>query len=210
MRTEEEQAEILREWWEKNGLRTVVLIILAVAAMLGWRQWQGHQSNVAADASSLYQMMVDAAEQGELMAPQTEEAAWSLIDAYPRTAYADHARLLLAREAVLAGEFDEAVKLLEEVLKRPANRPIEHTARLRLVRVMLEQGELGAAMSHLDRSYPEPWQGQALELRGDVLLRQERHADARDAYARALELLGPGTNSRHRVEMKLNDLTPAS
>lgn len=210
MRSEEEQAEILREWWEKNGVRTILLIVIAVAALLGWRQWQSHQSNVAADASSIYQVMIDAAEQHDPLAPRAREAAADLVDAYPRTAYADHARLLLASGAVMEEDYQAAAEYLREVIARPATRPLEHTARVRLARIELERGDYDAAMEQLDRSYPEAWQGQVLELRGDILLAREQTEEARDAWRRALELLRPGGGARDRVEMKLNDVMPAS
>lgn len=210
MRTEEEQAEILRDWWEKNGVRTILIIVIAVLSMLGWRQWQGHQSNVAADASSIYQAMIDRAERGDLAAPRVQEAAHDLLELYPRTAYADHARLLLARNAVMQQDYPAAIDYLSDVIDRPATRPLEHTARLRLARIHIEQGDHDAALVQLNRSYPEAWQGQVLELRGDVMRAREQLDDARDAYARALDMLGQDSGARDRVRMKLNDVMPAS
>lgn len=210
MRTEEEQAELLRDWWEKNGVRTILVVVIAVLSMLGWRQWQSHQDNVAADASSIYQTMIDATEQSVGASPEAGDAARNLVEAYPRSAYADHARLLLAANAAMQADYDTAVEWLNGVIERPATRPLEHTARIRLARIHLERGEHDAALAQLNRSYPEAWQGQVMELRGDVMLAGEQQADARDAYSRALELFGQDRRARDRVQMKLNDLTPAS
>ena len=38
IRDEEEQAERLKEWWQKNGTATIVVIVLAIGSMIGWRQ----------------------------------------------------------------------------------------------------------------------------------------------------------------------------
>ena len=47
IRDEEEQAERLKEWWQKNGTATIVVIVLAIGSMIGWLQWQEHSSGQA-------------------------------------------------------------------------------------------------------------------------------------------------------------------
>ena len=58
IRDEEEQAERLKEWWQKNGTATIVVIVLAIGSMIGWRQWQEHSSGQAAEASKVYESLV--------------------------------------------------------------------------------------------------------------------------------------------------------
>ena len=70
MRDEDEQAELLKEWWQKNGTAAIITVVLAVAALIGWREWQGHQGEQSSEASKQYQVMVEA-----LTAQQVDEAA---------------------------------------------------------------------------------------------------------------------------------------
>ena len=44
-RTEEEQVEALRRWWNENGKSTVAVIVIALAAGLGWQAWQRESGN---------------------------------------------------------------------------------------------------------------------------------------------------------------------
>ncbi|HBC19536.1 MAG TPA: hypothetical protein DC022_12505, partial [Alcanivorax sp.] len=40
IRDEEEQVERIKAWWQENGTAAVITVVLAVAALIGWRQWQ--------------------------------------------------------------------------------------------------------------------------------------------------------------------------
>src|SRR5690606_26921962 len=136
--------------------------------------------------------------------------AGTLREDYPRSAYAGHAGLALARVAVAEGDFDKAKALLEEVVRARHNDALTYTARVRLARVLVQTGDTDAALSQLEGSFPEAWAGQVSEIRGDALRRSERLAEARDAYRSAMEQLPAGDSGRERVRMKLEDITPAS
>ena len=213
MRTEEEQAEIIREWWEKNGFATILAIVAAIALILGWRQWQAHQETAAAEASALYQNMMGAAQMMEMQGmgePDTvRNPARQLRDDHPRTAYADHAALMLARLAVGEGDHEQAAGYLEQVLERPATEALEHTARLRLARLYIEMERADEALALLEREPPSAWRGQVLEVRGDALRQTGDHDEARRAYESALDAAEDGA-ARERVRMKLDDLQSLS
>ena len=39
LRTEEEQVEALKSWWKENGKSLIMGVVIAVAAVFGWRGW---------------------------------------------------------------------------------------------------------------------------------------------------------------------------
>ena len=41
-RTEEEQVEAIRHWWDENGRSIIISIVLALAAGFGWQAWKDH------------------------------------------------------------------------------------------------------------------------------------------------------------------------
>ncbi|ERS13524.1 YfgM family protein [Alloalcanivorax xenomutans] len=211
IRDEEEQAERLRNWWQKNGVATVVVIVLAVGSMIGWRQWQQHQSVEAGKASGLYEKMIGAMPTGagDGDAGVVKTNAEALIDQFAGSSYAGYAHLALAKLAVQDGDLDEAASQLRLVVDKPATKELEHVARLRLVRVLIAQNELDAAGKELGRTWPEAMQGQALELKGDVAKARQQWDEARNAYASALEAMG-GQGGSDRVQMKLDDLNRQS
>ncbi|WP_162925664.1 YfgM family protein [Isoalcanivorax indicus] len=215
MRSEEEQAELLREWWEKNGRVLIVAIVVSVVGLLGWRQWSATQDARAESASTVYSALSRALEQtgaGEDQSAMAavREHADRLLEEYPRTTYAAQARLALARLAVMDEDYEEAASQLRAVVDRSPTRAIEQMARLRLARVLLQQGDADGALALVRHDYPEAWRGQALEIRGDALRAQDRRDDARAAYSAALEAMASGEPIRDRVQMKLDDMTPAS
>lgn len=214
--SDEEQAERIKQWWKENAVSIIVTVVVAVAALLGWRQWQDHSAKVAGQASAVYEQMVTALQQAQ-QRPDSEqefqsvrENAEALLAEHPRTAYADYAGLTLARLEVEAGDYEAADDYLRQVVATASTQAIRHTARLRLARVHLQQGQFEQAQATLGQPFPQAWQGQALELRGDMHRAQEDIAAAREAWQSALDTMEAGDAGRNRVEMKLNDLAPAS
>ena len=59
-RTEEEQLDAIKRWWRENGISTAVGVVLALGAVFGWRGWQDHQQNRAAEASAVFQQLLEA------------------------------------------------------------------------------------------------------------------------------------------------------
>ncbi|EKF75674.1 hypothetical protein A11A3_02357 [Alcanivorax hongdengensis A-11-3] len=211
IRDEEEQVELIKEWWQKNGTATIITVVLAVAALIGWRQWQQHDAGQSAAASAEYQQMVEslqALSPGQDAGPVADRAA-TLIEDYPSSSYADYARLVQARLAVDKGDFKAAVEPLTRVADKGATDALQYTAQLRLVRVLLQQQAYDEAEKRLQGSFPSAFNGMALELKGDLAKARDNAQGARDAYAEALDALQDGAE-KDRVQMKLDDLKSAS
>ncbi len=215
--SEEEQVERLRKWWEENGTSVVLAIVLSVSALAGWRYWQNSTQEKAEAASAVYQQLTDAMDQARAVpdsaaqAEQVQAAAEKLVSEYGSTSYADYGRFTLARLAVEDQDYARAAVLLREVMDRPATQAIGWTARARLARVLLQSGDTDGAEQVLNASWPEPWQGQAFELRGDLARAGGDLEAARAAYQSALAALeADGAGHRELVQMKLDDLVPAS
>jgi predicted negative regulator of RcsB-dependent stress response len=215
--SEEEQVERLRKWWDENGTSIIVAVVLSVGALLGWRYWQDSTERQASEASAVYQQMIDAVEQSRVVpgndgpVQQVRSSAEQLIAEYPSSAYADYAHLALASLAVQNESYDDAATQLRAVMDKPATDALGWTARARLARVLLHTADLDGASKVLNASWPAAWQGQVFELRGDVARAQGDVGAARKAYQSALETLAnDGAGHRELVQMKLDDLVPAS
>lgn len=212
--SDDEQVQVLREWWERNGTSVVVTILLAVVVLLGWRQWQSWSSDKTEAASITYQQMMDAFEQAqslpdsEAQHAQVRESARALVEDHGDTAYGDFARMMLARLAVEEGDYESAASHLRDVVDSPAGDTVRWTATMRLARVLIQTGDTDGALALLE-GVPEAFRGQALELRGDVLLASGDVEGARSAWQAALEHLD-GDAHRELVQMKLDDLAVAS
>jgi predicted negative regulator of RcsB-dependent stress response len=214
--SDEETVERLRGWWQENGTTLVIAVVVSVASLLGWRQWQANTAQKAEAASVVYQQMMDSMEQSRGLpatAPQSLQVsalAEQLVESHSSSAYADYARFVLARQAVESNDYEQAVTLLREVMNKPASASIGWTARVRLARVLLHSEDFDGVATVLNASWPQAWHGQAFELRGDLARARGDVVAARDAYRQALNVLEEGGSHRDLVQMKLDDLASAS
>lgn len=209
--TEEEQVERLRGWWEKNGTQVVAAIVIALLAIFGVRYWQGSQEARATAASVVYQELVDSQE-AAVAAPSEEatvrvqELAEILINEHDKTAYADFARLHLARLAVDAEAYQQAAEYLDAVASKGRTDALRWAARLRLARLQVFTNDQQAAAKTLNASWPNAYKAQALELKGDLALLQGDGATARSHYQASLEAESVLQERVEYVQMKLDDL----
>lgn len=151
-RTEEEQVEALKRWWQENGRSTVIAVAVALSAAFGWQGWQRYQEAQAADASTLFTQLMEAAasvEEGD-EAGRFQELASTLREQFPRSTYAQFAALHEARVAVAAGRSGEAEGDLRWVLSRAdTGSDIHQVAQLRLARVLADRGQTDEALTLL-------------------------------------------------------------
>lgn len=213
--TEEEQVEALRRWWAENGTSTIVAIVLAAAAIVGWRHWGNYRETEAVNASVIYQSMQDAIEEAQTRPDSSElfmavrSSAEQLIAEYGNSAYADYARLTLARLAVEEGDYESAAATLQDVVDAADTDTIKWVATLRLARLKIEMKDLDGASALVTTKVPEAFAGQALELKGDIQRARSDIDGARAAYEDAIELMQSEAH-KELVRMKLQDLAPAS
>ena len=201
--TEEERLEALGRWWKANKSSATWGVILGLMVVLGWKLWQGHLNERAAQASTTYLQFVEAVKANQ------DEAALTLSDRlvkdYAGTTYADYVRLMTARIKVKAGDLEGAAKVLEAELKDGKDEAVKPVARLRLGRIYLASGQYDAALKLVDPNLIKTsgaFQSLLEEVRGDSLLALKRPTEARAAYAAAKSLGNPSP----LLELKLNDL----
>jgi predicted negative regulator of RcsB-dependent stress response len=204
--TEEERLEALQRWWKENRQSLNLGVLLGVAIIIGWNMWQGNVRSQNEQASNLYQQMLKATE-----TKQTEPAiklGERIIATHPSSAYADYARLLLAKLKVDSNDLPGAKAVLEETVAKTKDENIKHIARLRLGQVMLASGETGPALSLLEPltvGQMGKFAGLYQELKGDLYAAANRPDEARKAYEAAKE----SGEVSPLLELKLNDLSTA-
>ncbi len=211
-RTEEEQVEALKRWWEENGRSTVAAVVIALAAAFGWQGWQGWQANKAEAASDVYQALIKARTSSEPMEKQRQQSlplAEQLKAQYANTTYAQFAALHLAALAVEADNLDEAEAQLRWVLGRAdKNSDTARVAQLRLARVLAARGEVEPALAILADAPADVYEASYALARGDVLLAAGREDEARQAYMTAQTLASLSGQQMAILQAKLQRLTP--
>jgi len=201
--TDEEQVERIKKWWSDNGSSVAAGLVIGIGGLLGWRFWVDYQANVAAEASAHFVSMVSSIESNSSDAA-IEQGNIILAD-YSSTAYADLARLSLAKAFVEGNKYDQAVQQLQQLIDSKPDIPLEMIARKRLSVVLFQQGKLDKALDILDVDFPAQFAAAFEELKGDVLAANSQPDAARDAYQRA-RLAQPAAANPQFLQQKLEDL----
>jgi predicted negative regulator of RcsB-dependent stress response len=214
-RTEEEQVEALRKWWQENSKSTIAAIVLALSASFGWQAWQKNSTAQTEMASSVYQNMLEAvnnltgAPAGPGQAATVRHLAETLKTDYSGSTYAQFAALHLAKMAVAEEDLDAAEQQLRWVLSAGPVAEIQQLTRLRLARVVAAKGDTSAALAMLDTEDSGTYAAAYAEVEGDVYMQLGQPDQARSAYERAsLLLLSDGGAVSQSLGLKLEALNP--
>lgn len=212
---EEETIEELKKWWDENGKRLLLLVILALGAYTSWMLWQNSRNAAIEGASDLYEEILTIAvpapggSVGEEDGPRILELAEQLRNEHDGSIYAAYGALFSAQQSVRDNDLDGAETALQWILDNQSgglfsdvDEGLSLTTNLRLGRVILAKGDAERALALVNTIDPKSFEGGFAELRGDIYVSMGREVDARDAYVAAQQA---GSNS-DALRMKLNNL----
>lgn len=203
-RTEEEQVEAIKKWWNENGKSIIGGVVIGITAIFGWRAYDNHTILQAEAASTLYEQMIAASREGD--ADNTRIYADRVIADYKSSSYAVFASLMLAKLEAEANNLAAAETNLRWVLANNSQTEIEHIARLRLVRILIASNKLDLAIEMLNTNDLGKFVTQYEELRGDIFLKQGKNEEAQQAYQKALANTVTNEEAQSLLQMKLDEL----
>ncbi|MDD5579813.1 MAG: tetratricopeptide repeat protein [Methylobacter sp.] len=201
--TEEERLEAFKRWWKESGSSIVVGLAVGLAIILGWGYWQDYRKDQAAQASVLYDQLLKAVETDKK--DSAEKLAERMQKQFDGTEYAAYSGLLLAKSKVQQGDFAAAKETLKKIAAG-SNNELKNVATLRLVRLMLANGEYEQGLqliAEVDASETSNFAGSYDELVGDLYVALDRLDEARTSYQKALR-------NGHRsplLQFKIDDLS---
>ena len=201
--TDDEQVERIKKWWSDNGNSVIAGLVIGIGGLYGWRYWVDYKANVAAEASAHFSTMVNSIESNKN--DEAIDEAFKILDNYSSTAYADLARLSLAKVFVESTEYDKAAQQLQALVDSKPDTALEMLARKRLSTVLLQQGKLDQSLKTLDVEFPKQFAASFEELKGDILVAQGNASSAREAYQRA-RLAQPASANPQFLQQKMDDL----
>lgn len=201
---EQEQLENLKAFWKQYGNFILTVITVAALAVAGWRGWGWYQAREAAQASAVYEQLREAAAARDI--GKLRATAGTLFEQYGGTAYGEMAALVAARAYVDAGDPKAARLTLEWAVSNAKDDEFRHAARLRLAALLIDEKAYDEAGKLLAVDAPGKFAGEYADRRGDLLVAQGKPDEARAAYRKALEALGPDSPMRRLVQLKLDAL----
>ncbi|MDT8437823.1 MAG: tetratricopeptide repeat protein [Wenzhouxiangellaceae bacterium] len=198
---EHEQSERVRGWLRENGGSIVLGVVLALAAIFGWRQWEGYRNDQKILADQ-YRSAV----QNELAVGNLEQALAqfrAMRDAVGSQGHVPLAALAVAAALNEEDRIDEAAEVLTGVLEQDRWPALQPLLRLRLALLETARGNGEAALARLAGDAPQGYEGLWAETRGDVLLDLGRLDEAALAYQAAVDRLRAAERDFRQAEVKL-------
>ena len=208
LRSEEEQVEALKRWWNENGKALLAGIAIAILGVVGWNYYQDQQRQAAETASTYFQRLLGNASASEIGANERsliQQDAATLKDEYSDGAYAQYAALILAKLAVADNDLEKAESELRWLLINSPESELLALTNIRLAQVLQAQGRLSQALE-LVQDGDDAWQGRRLEVKGDILLAQGNSAAAREAYTKAKQVATDQGANTALLSLKLDNL----
>ena len=181
---EHEQISELKTWWKMYGNTVTAVLLAASVGVAGWQAWNWYQRTQAAEASVIYAAVQKGAMERD--PKRVREAAGELTEKYPGTAYAAMAALTSARMQFDAGDLKTARAQLQWVAEKARDRDLRDLGRLRLAHVLFDDKALDEALKLLADEPVPAFAARFGELKGDILVAQGKHAEAKAAYQAAL------------------------
>lgn len=204
-KSDDEQAEIIRKWWNENGKSIITGIVLGLVAIFGWRTWQDYHKQQSEAASDLYQNMLNIVNKGG-HTDEVDTISNKIVHDYGSTAYAVFAKLIEAKIAVDKGNYKIAAGHLRWALEHNKQPGIGHIIRLRLARVLIDMKKYDDALALLNIKDKGEFNASYDEIRGDILKLKGDKEGARNAYELAMTNRQAANLDVSLLELKLGDL----
>ncbi|HWJ96249.1 MAG TPA: tetratricopeptide repeat protein [Telluria sp.] len=198
---EQEQLASLKAFWARFGNLISWVLIIALASYAGYNFWNSHQRGKAAEASALYDELVHAMQANDNA--KVQRIAGDVEGKFEGTAYAQMAALGAAKSAFDAGDLKAAKAQLQWAVDH-GNEEYQSVAKLRLAGVLLDEKAYDEALKVLGTNFLPQYAAEVSDRKGDVLVAQNKLADARKAYEAALAAMDKKNPGRQLVQIKLD------
>ena len=201
--TDDEQLEAVKRAFTEYAPWILGGVVLGVGGWYGFQHYQSHKNEVAFRAADQFSQMTVALQMND--PKKSLQIADALIKEYPNSPYADQAQLTIARIDVESGKSADAVVPLTQVMNNSKDTELQQIARLRLARVLIDQGKPDDAIKLLAAGTPGSFAGRYHEVHGDALYSKKDIPGAVAEYNAALGASDGGAEAA-MLQLKLADL----
>lgn len=182
--TDDEQLEHVKRLAMEYGPWTIGAVVLGLAFVTGYRYYQGHQDQRALAAGAQFEGMASAVQRNDQV--KARQIADGLVKDFPGTPYADQGQLALAGLYVDQGEDANAIEPLTAVMEHSKDAELRRVARLRLARVLIDQGKPDDALNVLSaNANPGQFAARYHDVRGDAYFAKKDPQKAAEEYKAA-------------------------
>jgi predicted negative regulator of RcsB-dependent stress response len=202
--TDDEQLEVVKRLIAEYAPWLIGGVLVGAGLFFGIRYFQNYNNQRAYKAAVQFSAMTAALQAND--AAKTRQIADGLIKGFPSSPYADQAQLALARLEVDGGHEDRATAPLTQVMNGSKDSELRQIARLRLARILTDQGKPDEAIKTLAVPAPAAFAARYHEVRGDAYFAKKDAADAVTEYKAALSGADASGINAALLELKIQDL----
>ena len=184
---DEEIIDRIRTWWRENGVSLVGSVLLVVGGWLGWNWYDSSVEQKAEASFDQFSRYVELRQAGEADTDEAAEILTVLDEEHEGSAGQLLSLLYRAGDAVASDEMQVAAGHLEQLVESASDEQMKELARMRLVRVYLEQDRLDEAQALLNSPGGVGFLSMRNELQGDIHTLLGDMQAARASYQAALE-----------------------
>lgn len=205
---EQEQMASLKAWWNQYGNLATWILTIALLAYAAWSGWNYYQRSQSLQASQLYAELQNAVTAKDNV--KVQRAAADMQERFGRTSYAAMSALTAAKSAFEANDMKGAKAQLQWVIDKSADAEYQALARIRLAGILLDEKAYDAGLKLLSAEFPVPFATDVADRKGDLLVGQNKLAEARAAYQAALDSAEAKNPGRQLIQLKLDAIGGAA
>ena len=199
---EQEQMASIKAWWNQYGNIATWALTIVLAAYAGWSLWNYHQRSQSMQATQLFNELQNAVTAKDNA--KVQRAAADMQERFGRTSYAQMSALTAAKSAFDANDLKAAKAQLQWVIDKAADAEYKALARIRLAGILLDEKAYDDGLKLLSAEFPVQFAADVADRKGDLLVAQNKLAEARAAYQAALDKSEPKNPGRQMIQLKLD------
>ncbi len=205
---EQEQLASIKAWWNQYGNLVTWLLIIVLAGFAAWNGWNYYQRQQAGQAGQLYEELQKAVTAHDNALVQ--RAAGDMESRFKGTAYAPMSALTAAKSAVDANDLPAAKVQLQWIIASASADEYKAIAKIRLAGVLLDEKAYDEALKLVSGEFAKEFVSVAADRKGDILVAQDKLAEARSAYKAALDATDQKNPGRQLIQLKLDAIGGAT
>jgi predicted negative regulator of RcsB-dependent stress response len=206
--TDQDQLEMLKAWWAKNGTWLLSVILVVAVSFAGYRYWQSYTYAQAANASALFEVL-QISQQNKQFGEVSREAR-KLMQEQPSSPYAGSAAMMLAQYHWEQGDKQQALDDLGWILTAKQTDEMKQIAKLRLARMFIDMQNFEQAQQQLlsiDTSVINATQKANVDyVTGQLAIAQKDYATAHQALQRVVENEDAFADLKNIARLQMNDI----
>ena len=205
---EQEQIDTIKAWWGKYGNLISWVLIVVLGAYAGWSIWNTMQQKNVSKAGLLFEQMQQAASDKDNA--KVQRAASDIQEQYGKTVYGEMSGLTAAKVAYDANDLKEAKAQLQAVIANGEDDEYKTVAKVRLAGILLDEKSYDEGLKLLAGEFPAQFEAMVADRKGDLLVAQNKIAEARVAYQTALDKTDQKNPGRQLIQAKLDAIGGAT